>query len=247
MAEKLQMDMVYVLGFFFQLGLMEVGSCYSSEEMSTTQKKLLSDLADFGVVSDGSIIHAILRDPLTARIQRFQAELFPILRHLEMELAIVSEDSSAIPTPQRITNIRRLISQRYLRPFLEGSPPTSAAIAMQRNRLIQIWSNLENVLHIDASPNEGNHQKISDELSRIRALCQSQTNYSVQERPFMNTVLEAIGSLVENSSGRETASAPSPSSAPTARVFAAALSPSGVVDISNILGKIHIEVINRRS
>ncbi|ORX75420.1 RNA polymerase II transcription factor B subunit 2 [Basidiobolus meristosporus CBS 931.73] len=50
MAEKLQMDLVEVLNFFFQLGSLELGKDYSTETLTPTQVQMLEDLRDYGIV-----------------------------------------------------------------------------------------------------------------------------------------------------------------------------------------------------
>ncbi|KAF9583503.1 RNA polymerase II transcription factor B 52 kDa subunit [Lunasporangiospora selenospora] len=49
-AESLNMDLVEVLTFFFQLGSLELGNDYSSEMLTETQKHLLEDLKAYGIV-----------------------------------------------------------------------------------------------------------------------------------------------------------------------------------------------------
>ncbi|KAG0038900.1 RNA polymerase II transcription factor B 52 kDa subunit, partial [Gryganskiella cystojenkinii] len=50
MAESLNMDLVEVLTFFFQLGSLELGNDYSSETLTPTQTHLLEDLKAYGIV-----------------------------------------------------------------------------------------------------------------------------------------------------------------------------------------------------
>ncbi|KAF9978729.1 RNA polymerase II transcription factor B 52 kDa subunit [Actinomortierella ambigua] len=50
MAESLNMDLVEVLNFFFQLGSLELGNDYSSETLTDTQTHLLEDLKAYGIV-----------------------------------------------------------------------------------------------------------------------------------------------------------------------------------------------------
>ncbi|KAG0346220.1 RNA polymerase II transcription factor B 52 kDa subunit [Podila humilis] len=50
MAENLNMDLVEVLTFFFQLGSLELGNDYSSETLTPTQTHLLEDLKAYGIV-----------------------------------------------------------------------------------------------------------------------------------------------------------------------------------------------------
>ena len=49
-ADRLGMDMIEMLQFFFMLGCLELGMPYSSRELTPTQQALLGDLADFGLV-----------------------------------------------------------------------------------------------------------------------------------------------------------------------------------------------------
>ncbi|KAH7920231.1 transcription factor Tfb2 [Leucogyrophana mollusca] len=50
MAEERQMDLVEVLSFLFMLSTMELGREYSTDPLSETQKVLLEDLRDYGLV-----------------------------------------------------------------------------------------------------------------------------------------------------------------------------------------------------
>ncbi|KAL3232224.1 General transcription and DNA repair factor IIH subunit TFB2 [Nakaseomyces bracarensis] len=50
LAETLHMDPVDVLNFIFMLGALEVGKAYSTEDLSNTQKKMLNDMRDYGLV-----------------------------------------------------------------------------------------------------------------------------------------------------------------------------------------------------
>ncbi|KAL4062894.1 transcription factor Tfb2-domain-containing protein [Scleroderma citrinum] len=50
MAEERQMDLVEVLSFFFMLSTMELGREYSTDSLSETQKAMLEDLRDYGLV-----------------------------------------------------------------------------------------------------------------------------------------------------------------------------------------------------
>ncbi|KAI8340757.1 RNA polymerase II transcription factor B subunit 2 [Chlamydoabsidia padenii] len=50
MAEVLQMDLVEVLNFLFQLGSSELGENYSVEPLTLTQQQMLEDLRDYGIV-----------------------------------------------------------------------------------------------------------------------------------------------------------------------------------------------------
>ncbi|KAI8878996.1 transcription factor TFIIH complex subunit Tfb2 [Backusella circina FSU 941] len=50
MAEVLQMDLVEVLNFLFQLGSLELGESYSTETLTQTQLQMLEDLRDYGIV-----------------------------------------------------------------------------------------------------------------------------------------------------------------------------------------------------
>ncbi|KAI9248865.1 RNA polymerase II transcription factor B subunit 2 [Phascolomyces articulosus] len=50
MAEVLQMDLVEVLNFLFQLGSLELGENYSVETLTQTQQQMLEDLRDYGIV-----------------------------------------------------------------------------------------------------------------------------------------------------------------------------------------------------
>ncbi|KII89693.1 hypothetical protein PLICRDRAFT_39828 [Plicaturopsis crispa FD-325 SS-3] len=49
-AEERQMDVVEVLSFLFMLSTMELGREYSTENLSETQKVMLEDLRDYGLV-----------------------------------------------------------------------------------------------------------------------------------------------------------------------------------------------------
>ncbi|CAG8566902.1 8772_t:CDS:2 [Paraglomus occultum] len=49
-AEVLQMDLVEVLNFFFMLGSLELGQDYSVEQLTDTQKQVVEDLANFGLL-----------------------------------------------------------------------------------------------------------------------------------------------------------------------------------------------------
>lgn len=50
LAEERQMDLVEVLGFIFMLSTMELGREYSTENLSGTQKAMLEDLRDYGLI-----------------------------------------------------------------------------------------------------------------------------------------------------------------------------------------------------
>ncbi|TDL25831.1 transcription factor Tfb2 [Rickenella mellea] len=50
MAEERQMDLVEVLSFLFMLSTMELGRDYSTENLSETQKAMLEDLRDYGLI-----------------------------------------------------------------------------------------------------------------------------------------------------------------------------------------------------
>lgn len=50
LSEILQMDAVDVLNFIFMLGALEVGKAYSSTGLSDTQKTMLQDMRDYGLV-----------------------------------------------------------------------------------------------------------------------------------------------------------------------------------------------------
>ncbi|PFH45589.1 hypothetical protein AMATHDRAFT_71505 [Amanita thiersii Skay4041] len=50
MAEERQMDLVEVLGFLFMLSTMELGREYAIENLSETQKAMLEDLRDYGLI-----------------------------------------------------------------------------------------------------------------------------------------------------------------------------------------------------
>ncbi|KAM6504070.1 transcription factor Tfb2 [Amanita muscaria] len=50
MAEERQMDLVEVLGFLFMLSTMELGKEYATDHLSETQKAMLEDLRDYGLV-----------------------------------------------------------------------------------------------------------------------------------------------------------------------------------------------------
>ncbi|KDR78688.1 hypothetical protein GALMADRAFT_244190 [Galerina marginata CBS 339.88] len=49
-SEERQMDLVEVLGFIFMLSTMELGREYSTENLSGTQKAMLEDLRDYGLI-----------------------------------------------------------------------------------------------------------------------------------------------------------------------------------------------------
>ncbi|CAA7267465.1 unnamed protein product [Cyclocybe aegerita] len=50
LAEERQMDLVEVLGFIFMLSTMELGREYSTENLRGTQKAMLEDLRDYGLI-----------------------------------------------------------------------------------------------------------------------------------------------------------------------------------------------------
>ncbi|KAF8727179.1 hypothetical protein AX14_007524 [Amanita brunnescens Koide BX004] len=50
MAEERQMDLVEVLGFLFMLSTMELGREYATDTLSETQKAMLEDLRDYGLI-----------------------------------------------------------------------------------------------------------------------------------------------------------------------------------------------------
>ncbi|KAL5504070.1 TFB2 [Sanghuangporus vaninii] len=50
MAEERQMDLIEVLGFLFMLSTMELGRGYSTENLGETQKAMLEDLRDYGLI-----------------------------------------------------------------------------------------------------------------------------------------------------------------------------------------------------
>ncbi|KAI0076179.1 transcription factor Tfb2 [Panus rudis PR-1116 ss-1] len=50
MADERQMDLVEVLSFLFMLSTMELGREYSVDHLSNTQKAMLEDLRDYGIV-----------------------------------------------------------------------------------------------------------------------------------------------------------------------------------------------------
>ncbi|KAG0657931.1 RNA polymerase II transcription factor B 52 kDa subunit [Maudiozyma exigua] len=50
MAESFQMDPVDILNFIFMLGSLEVGKAYSTKELSDTQKNMLKDMRDYGLI-----------------------------------------------------------------------------------------------------------------------------------------------------------------------------------------------------
>ncbi|KAF8629954.1 hypothetical protein AX17_005520 [Amanita inopinata Kibby_2008] len=50
MAEERQMDLVEVLGFLFMLSTMELGGEYATENLGETQKAMLEDLRDYGLI-----------------------------------------------------------------------------------------------------------------------------------------------------------------------------------------------------
>jgi len=49
-AEEREMDLVEVLAFLFILGRMELGRAYSTSNLTATQKSMLNDLKDYGLV-----------------------------------------------------------------------------------------------------------------------------------------------------------------------------------------------------
>jgi transcription initiation factor TFIIH subunit 4 len=51
MVTQLQMDPVEMLSFLFMLGSLEFGKAYSTKRLTDTQKHMLDDLNDFGIVS----------------------------------------------------------------------------------------------------------------------------------------------------------------------------------------------------
>lgn len=55
MSETLQMDTVEVLNFIFMLGSLEVGKAYSTESLTPTQKIMLKDMRDYGIVFQKSV------------------------------------------------------------------------------------------------------------------------------------------------------------------------------------------------
>lgn len=61
MAESFQMDPVDILNFIFMLGALEIGKAYSTNELSDTQKNMLKDMRDYGLVfqkkSDASVFY----------------------------------------------------------------------------------------------------------------------------------------------------------------------------------------------
>jgi transcription initiation factor TFIIH subunit 4 len=50
MVEERQMDLVEVLSFLFMLSTMELGREYSTESLSETQRAMLEDLRDYGLI-----------------------------------------------------------------------------------------------------------------------------------------------------------------------------------------------------
>lgn len=50
MAESFQMDPVDILNFIFMLGSLEVGKAYSTTGLSDTQKNMLKDMRDYGLI-----------------------------------------------------------------------------------------------------------------------------------------------------------------------------------------------------
>ncbi|KAI5122551.1 hypothetical protein M0805_005278 [Coniferiporia weirii] len=50
MAEERRMDLIEVLGFLFMLSTMELGRDYSTENLGETQKAMLEDLRDYGLI-----------------------------------------------------------------------------------------------------------------------------------------------------------------------------------------------------
>ncbi|TFK50203.1 transcription factor Tfb2 [Heliocybe sulcata] len=50
MAEEREMDLVEILSFLFMLSTMELGKEYSIESLSVTQKAMLEDLRDYGLI-----------------------------------------------------------------------------------------------------------------------------------------------------------------------------------------------------
>ncbi|GAM88071.1 hypothetical protein ANO11243_061010 [Dothideomycetidae sp. 11243] len=50
LAEDLRMDSVEAISFLFTLGSLELGTPYDTTDLTATQKQMLEDLADFGIV-----------------------------------------------------------------------------------------------------------------------------------------------------------------------------------------------------
>ncbi|THH04433.1 hypothetical protein EW145_g5527 [Phellinidium pouzarii] len=50
MAEERRMDLIEVLGFLFMLSTMELGRDYSTENLGETQRAMLEDLRDYGLI-----------------------------------------------------------------------------------------------------------------------------------------------------------------------------------------------------
>jgi transcription initiation factor TFIIH subunit 4 len=68
---QLQMDPVEMLSFLFMLGSLEFGKAYSTEKLTATQKHMLDDLNDFGIVlrlsnNDGRFYPTRLATTLTS-------------------------------------------------------------------------------------------------------------------------------------------------------------------------------------
>ncbi|KAL8832031.1 MAG: hypothetical protein Q9191_000524 [Dirinaria sp. TL-2023a] len=53
-AEAINMEVVDVLSFFFTLGSLELGQSYSKANLTPTQRRMLEDLADYGLVYERS-------------------------------------------------------------------------------------------------------------------------------------------------------------------------------------------------
>ncbi|KAM3163651.1 RNA polymerase II transcription factor B subunit 2 [Lachancea thermotolerans] len=69
LAETLQMDPVDVLNFIFMLGALELGKAYSDTNLSDTQKIMLQDMRDYGLVfQKASNTHKFYPTRLTAML-----------------------------------------------------------------------------------------------------------------------------------------------------------------------------------
>ncbi|THH17077.1 hypothetical protein EW146_g3684 [Bondarzewia mesenterica] len=83
MVEERQMDLVEVLSFLFMLSTMELGRDYSIESLSETQKAMLEDLRDYGLIWQRKVgVHLIhyeemARESVVDRIIGFLPEIQP--------------------------------------------------------------------------------------------------------------------------------------------------------------------------
>ena len=85
MAERMGLDMVELLGFFLQIGLLELGKGYSVRSLTPSQSSLLRDLRDLGVIYQQ-------RKPATAAAAR---RFYPT--RLAISLATGATTKSMVP------------------------------------------------------------------------------------------------------------------------------------------------------